>query len=101
MARTRRGPNLFEVMSKAPQGQVQRPRPGLLASLLGRNDQRTTSPAAMVAQPLTEEEAVAELAARRASEDAAKLARQEEERSRQEARAAKDEAKRTRQAAKL
>lgn len=100
VARKRRGPNLFEVMSKAPQGEVRRRRAGLLSSLLGRETRPTCSPM-IVAQPLTEEEAAAELAAQREAEVAAKRAAEEERRLREENEKAREDARQARKAAKL
>lgn len=54
----RRGPNLFDVMSKAPIAQTPRERPRL--SWLKR---KVAAPFLSVAEPLTEEQAAAELAA--------------------------------------
>ncbi len=91
MARSKRG-TLFEVMNKAPQGQVVRRRPSLFP---WRRVQKTVGP--IVAEPLTEEEAAAELAARREAELAAIRARQEAAQKREAARQARLEEKRLKQ----
>ncbi|MBN2563827.1 MAG: hypothetical protein JXQ75_23175 [Phycisphaerae bacterium] len=91
MSRTRRGPNLFEVMSKAPQVQI--PQQG--RGLFGRR--RKESASLVVAEPMTEEEAVAELAARRSAQEEAVRAKQARREARQ---AAKQAAKQLKQARK-
>ncbi len=64
MRRTTPGLSLFEVMNKAPEPQSPRRSPGFFA----RRRRPSESASLMVAQPLTEEEAAAELEARRAPE---------------------------------
>jgi hypothetical protein len=81
-------------MSKAPQGQVLQRRTGWFAK------RQVTPPSLMVAQPLTEEEALAELKAQRDAEEAAKRAAEDAVRIREEARRAKEEARRIREEAK-
>ena len=72
MGQAKQGSSLFEAMSKTPQVQYPKRRPGLLAWWRRRKE----SPSLTVAQPLTEEEAAAELAERRAAEQAANRAKE-------------------------
>ena len=70
----RKGASLFEAMSKAPQGvstgPVRAPGPKLA---FWRKDRTEDVPAMMVAEPLTEEQAEAELAAERVAREEAEL----------------------------
>lgn len=100
MARNRRGPNLFEVMNKVPQGQALRNRPGLLSRVIGTGKESSSSRSLVVAQAMTEEEAAAELAARRATEEASRRSHEEAQRKREEQRQAREEAKRKHREAK-
>lgn len=73
MRRPSRRASLFEVMSKAPQPQHPRRPPGLF----GWRQRRRQSPALLVAEPLTEEEAAVELEAGRKAEEDARRAEEE------------------------
>lgn len=76
-------------MNKAPQGQVVRQRPSVFP---WRRVQQTVGP--IVAEPLTEDEAAAEMAAHREAEQAARRAQEETIRQRVEARQTRAEQKR-------
>jgi len=101
----RRRPNLFEVINREPQQHVPRPLPGL-SRWLRRTDSDPMPP--IVAEPLTEEQAAAELAAQRAAAEEAARAREQAIQEKQarieakrEAKAARKEARRlARQAAR-
>ena len=82
-------------MSKAPQGQQVLPR---RTGWFWRP--QTSPPSLMVAQPLTEEEAAAELEALRQADEASKRPAEEALRAKEETRRAKEEARRTREGAR-
>lgn len=102
MKSSRRGPNLFEVMNKAPQSQPLKRRFGLFG--------RRSAPARQVmyvAEPLTEAQAAEELARGRAAEEAERrrleekrLHEEERRREREAARAAKIAARQARREAR-